>query len=184
MENCDFMILNNNIPKIKIMGFKSNITDVKSTLDIINGFNKNSDCTIQLLDARGIAGKEHIYNAVVHAINSFKRKNNIANDLGMEICLRASAQRQISRAIEILGLKNGPMEICVVLVDCEANKEVEEEVEVENQLNNIFERDDGVLEPDENILKEIYGLKNKEIHVLGSLPYTLIERTTLLILDA
>lgn len=180
MQNCDFMILNNNIPKIKIMGFKSNITDVKSTLDIINGFNKNSDCTIQLLDARGIAGKEHIYNAVVHAINSFKRKNNIANDLGMEICLRASAQRQISRAIEILGLKNGPMEICVVLVDFKANKEFE----VENQLNNIFERDDGVLEPEENILKEIYGLKNEEIHVSGSLPYTLIERTTLLILDA
>jgi KEOPS complex subunit Cgi121 len=181
MENRDFMILNNNIPKIKIMGFKSNITDVKSTLDIINGFNKNSDCTIQLLDARGIAGKEHINNAVVHAINSFKRKNNIANDLGMEICLRASAQRQISRAIDILGLKNGPMEICVVLVGCESNKEV---IDFENQLNNIFERDDGVLEPEENILKEIYGLKNEEIHVSGSLPYTLIERTTLLILDA
>lgn len=181
MENRDFMILNNNIPKIKIMGFKSNITDVKSTLDIINGFNKNSDCTIQLLDARGIAGKEHIYNAVIHAINSFKRKNNIANDLGMEICLRASAQRQISRAIEILGLKNGPMEICVVLVGYESNKEV---VDFENQINNIFERNDDVLEPDENILKEIYGLKNEEIHVSGSLPYTLIERTTLLILDA
>lgn len=181
MENCDFMILNNNIPKIKVMGFKSNITDVISTLDIINGFNKNSDCTIQLLDARGIAGKEHIYNAVLHAINSFKRKNNIANDLGMEICLRASAQRQISRAIEILGLKKGPMEICVILVGCELNKD---DIEIENQLNDLFERDDTVLDPDETILKEIYNLKNAEIHVSGSLTNTLIEKTALLILDA
>ncbi len=174
------MILNENIPKIKIMGFHANIIDVKLTLDIINKINKNSSCTIQLLDARGIAGKEHILNAVIHAINSFKRKNNIANDLGMEICVRASAQRQISRAIEILGLKKGPMEICAVFVDCELNKEYN----IENQINDIFERDDGVLEPDKIILNDIYGLENEKIHVSGSLPYTLIERTTLLILDA
>lgn len=175
------MILNENIPTIKIMGFQANITDVNLTLDIISKLNKNSSCTIQLLDARGIAGKEHIYNAVIHAINSFKRKNNIANDLGMEICLRASAQRQISRAINILGLKKGPMEICMVLVGCELNKD---DINIENQLNNIFERDDDVLEPDETILKETYGLENEETRVLSSLTYTLIERTALLILDA
>lgn len=175
------MLLNENILEIKVMGFKSFITDIKSTLDLVNGFNKNLSCTIQLLDARGIAGKEHVYNAVLHALNSFKRKNNIANDLGMEICVRASAQRQISRAIEILGLKNGPMDICVVLVGCKSSSA---DINIENMFKDIFERDDSVLEPDENILKDIYGLKNEELHISNSLPYTLIERTTLLILDA
>ncbi|HSO26054.1 MAG TPA: KEOPS complex subunit Cgi121 [Methanobacteriaceae archaeon] len=175
------MILNENIPEIKVMGFKSYINDVKSTLERVNALEKNLSCMIQLLDARGIAGKEHVYNAVLHALNSFKRKNNIANDLGMEICVRASAQRQISRAIEILGLKTGPMDICVVLVGCKSSSV---DMNVENLFNDIFDRDDSVLEPDENILKDIYGLKNDELHILGSLPYTLIERTTLLILDA
>jgi len=175
------MLLNENILEIKVMGFKSFITDIKSTLDLVNGFNKNLSCTIQLLDARGIAGKEHVYNAVLHALNSFKRKNNIANDLGMEICVRASAQRQISRAIEILGLKNGPMDICVVLVGCKSSSA---DINIENMFKDIFERDDSVLEPDENILKDIYGLKNEELHISSNLPYTLIERTTLLILDA
>lgn len=54
----------------------------------------------------------------------------------------------------------------------------------ENELNNIFLKDDTVLEPDDAILKDIYGIKNEEIDMGKGLLYTLLERTTLLILDA
>ncbi len=185
------MILNDNIPQIKIIGFKSEIKDVATTLKLINELNDNdSDFTVQLLDARGIAGEKHILNATIHAINAFKRKNNIAKDLGMEICLRASAQRQISRAIEILGLKAGPMDICAVLVGCNSDEadefcsSMDITQEIENKLNEMFTRDDTVLEANEQVLKEIYNIENEEMEVLGSVTYTLIERTTILILDA
>jgi KEOPS complex subunit Cgi121 len=185
------MILNEDIPQIKVMGFKSEIKDVPKTLKLINKLNANdSGCMVQLLDARGIAGEKHILNATIHAINSFKRKNNIANDLGMEICLRASAQRQISRAIDILGLKEGPMDICAVLVGCNHEESNEDticndiDLSIENKLNEMFIRDDKVLEVDESIIKEIYNIKNTEIQVLGSVIYPLIERTTILVLDA
>ncbi|PKL67876.1 MAG: hypothetical protein CVV28_03900 [Methanobacteriales archaeon HGW-Methanobacteriales-1] len=182
------MILNDNIPQIKIIGFKSEIKDVAITLKLINELNDNdSNFTVQLLDARGIASEKHILNATIHAINAFKRKNNIAKDLGMEICLRASAQRQISRAIEILGLKEGPMDICAVLVGCnsdERGSSMDIAQSIENKLNEMFTRDDSVLEANEQILKKIYNIENEEMEVLGSVTYTLIERTTILILDA
>ncbi|MDP3035531.1 MAG: KEOPS complex subunit Cgi121, partial [Methanobacteriaceae archaeon] len=178
-------------------GFKSEIKDVATTLKLINELNDNdSNFTVQLLDARGIAGEKHILNATIHAINAFKRKNNIAKDLGMEICLRASAQRQISRAIEILGLKVGPMDICAVLVGCNSDESDESngpngcgsftdiDQSIENKLNGMFTRDDSVLESNEQVLKEIYNIENEEMEVLGSVTYTLIERTTILILDA
>jgi KEOPS complex subunit Cgi121 len=171
------MDINENIPEIRIMGFKSEIVDVMTTLNQINQLIiDDSYCTIQLLDARGLAGKEHILHATVHAINAFKRKNNIAHDLGMEICVRASAQRQISRAIEILGLKKGLMDICVVMVGCPP--------EMEDHLNSIFERDDSVLDGDTDFLKGLYGLENEEIELMGGVVCTLLERTTALILDA
>ncbi|MDO9044407.1 MAG: KEOPS complex subunit Cgi121 [Methanobacteriaceae archaeon] len=188
------MILNDNIPQIKVVGFKSEIKDVSTTLKLINELNDNdSNFTVQLLDARGIADEKHILNATIHAINAFKRKNNIAKDLGMEICLRASAQRQISRAIEILGLKVGPMDICAVLVGCnydetdesnECSSSIDIAQRIENKLNEMFTRDDSVLEANEQVLKEIYNIENEEMEVLGSVIYTLIERTTILILDA
>lgn len=175
------MALNENIPPIKIMGFKSDINDVMATINLINKLSKDSRCVVQLMDARGVAGQKHVLHATIHAINAFKRKNNISNDLGMEICVRVSAQRQISKAIKILGLKEGLKEICAVIV--EFNQDSDMGI-AENELNNIFLKDDTVLEPDDAVLKDIYGIKNEEIDMGKGLLYTLLERTTLLILDA
>ena len=69
---------------IQISGFKPNITNFTELMDNINEISKN--CTIQLLNADGIAGYEHILHATIHAIKAFEREDNIANDLGLEIC--------------------------------------------------------------------------------------------------
>ena len=57
------------------------------------------------MDADGIAGREHATHATIHAIKAFSRKENISKDIGLEICVRASGQRQISRAINMTGYK-------------------------------------------------------------------------------
>lgn len=163
------------LPNIKIMGFKSEINDVMQTLNQITNIGNSNKCTIQLLNAKALAGREHILHATMHALFAFERKNNIANDLGMEICVRASAQRQIARAIDILGLKEGPMDICAVTVGCSP--------EILNKLKSLFIRDDSVLEADESILKEIYNIGNEEIELMGGVRYILMEKSTTLILD-
>lgn len=159
---------------IQIAGFKSNIYDFKKLMSNINKISKN--CTVQLLNADGIAGREHIIHAAVHAIKAFERNENIAKDLGLEICVRASAQRQISKALSILGLKEGEMNICAVAVDCSEN--------IMDELGTILDkRNDNILNPDENLLKDIYDISEGEIKTASGISNVMIEKTTLLILE-
>lgn len=159
---------------IQIAGFRSNIEDFRKLMININKVSKN--CTVQLLNADGIASREHIIHAAVHAIKAFERNENIAKDLGLEICVRASAQRQISKALSILGLKEGKMNICAVAVDCSEN--IMDELEL-----LLDKRDDSVLNPDEILLKDIYKISEEEIKTVSNISDVMIEKTTLLILE-
>ena len=160
---------------IQIAGFRSNIKDFKKLMDNTNKISKN--CTVQLLNADGIAGGEHVLHAAVHAVKAFERNENIAKDLGLEICVRASAQRQISKALSILGIKEGEMNICAVAVDCSEN--------IMDELGTILDkRDDNILNPDENVLKDIYDISDGEIKTASGISNVMIEKTTLLILEA
>lgn len=148
--------MNFHMNNIKVLGFKGEIYSTQDTLDMINNIKKECpDCIIQLLDADYIAGKKHIIHAVNQSFLAFNRKENLANDLSVEICLRASAQRQISKAFNILGIKKGKINLCIVLVSCPDN--------FVDQLSDIFKRDDNVLSPVNSILMEAYDIHEKEI---------------------
>ena len=128
------------------------------------------------MNAEGIAGKKHVTHATIHAIKSFSRDENIANSLGLEICVRTSGQRQISQAIKMLGIKNGNIKVCVVAIDCDDN--------IMETLDNLLgERDDSVLDADEDKLKELYNITENEAITAGSFSKLLIERTSLLITE-
>ena len=160
---------------IEIAGFKTKITNIQETLEAINRLNSNccDGCIIQLMDANGIASKKHLLHGVIHSINAFKRGENLANDLGIEICVRVSAQRQISKALDILGLKKGNMDLVAVLINCPDY--------FVDELNNIFDRDDNVLKSNNN-LKEIYSISDKELDLMN-IEEILIDKTTELIVE-
>ncbi|MGF7118712.1 KEOPS complex subunit Cgi121 [Methanobacterium oryzae] len=160
---------------IQITGFTHNIKDFRGLINKTNEISK--DCTLQLLNADGIAGYEHILHATVHAIKAFERGENIAKDLGLEICLRASAQRQISKALDILGINEGEMNICAVAVDCREDIIIKLESLLDKRGNNI-------LESNEKILKKIYDISDEELKTSGNIENVMIERTSLLILEA
>ena len=107
------MSLNN----IKIHDFSGDIVSVGETINQVNSFKKDGEI-IQFLNADGIVSHKHIVHGVNQAFNAFSRGENLANDIGVEILLRCSAQRQISKAFEILGLKKGYMNLCAVLINC------------------------------------------------------------------
>jgi KEOPS complex subunit Cgi121 len=159
---------------IQVTGYKSNINNFKQLMHDISKF--NPECTIQLMNAEGIAGKKHVIHATIHAIKSFSRKENISNDLGLEICVRASGQRQISQALKMLGIKNGDLKVCAIAVNCEEN--------IMEKLQDVLgEREDKVLEADDDKLKELYGISSVEIETAGSISKILMERTSLLIIE-
>ncbi|MBR6023395.1 MAG: hypothetical protein IK044_00335 [Methanobrevibacter sp.] len=141
---------------LEILGLKGNIDSVGDTLNYINSIKKDSE-VIQLLNADAVAGKRHIEHGVNQAFLAFEREENLANDLSVEICLRCSAQRQISKAFNLLGLKEGEMNLCAVLIDCD---------DYTSQLSSRFSLDDGVLLPDVDKLKEIYDISEAELEIV------------------
>ena len=93
---------------LEILGFRANIDSVGETLSQINDIKKDGEI-IQLLNADAIASKNHVIHGVNQAFLAFDRGENLAKDISVEIVLRCSAQRQISKAFQILGLKEGNM---------------------------------------------------------------------------
>ena len=179
MKNIENLHLFENLgieDNIEIAGFKGNIENIPSILKKVDSIKSNccDGCIIQLMNAKAIAGEKHIIHGIVHGILAFKRDENLANDLGIEICVRTSAQRQISKALDILGLKEGEMDIAAVLINCPDY--------FIDELSNIFTRDDSVFTPDSSVLKNIYSISDEELAIFD-VEDILIDKTSALIVE-
>jgi len=161
---------------IEIAGFKGKIDNIPDILKKVDSIKSNccDGCIIQLMDAKAIAGKKHLLHGIIHGILAFKRSENLANDLGIEICVRTSTQRQISKALDILGLKEGEMDIIAVLINCPDYFTCE--------LSNIFSYDDSVFTPDFSVLKEVYDISDEELAIM-EIEDILIDKTSELIVE-
>ena len=157
---------------IKILGFTATIDSVGKTLSEIDAIKKDGEI-IQLLNADAVASKNHIIHGVNQAFLAFERGENLAKDISVEIVLRCSAQRQISKAFKILGLSEGKMNLCAVLINCD---------DYSDELNSLFISDDDVLIANEEKLKEIYKISDFELENM-SIEDLLIDRITKLTVD-
>lgn len=157
---------------IKIIGFRANIDSVGDTLDRINSI-KNDGEIIQLLNADSIVSKNHIVHGVNQAFLAFERGENLAKDISVEIVLRCSAQRQISKAFNLLGLHEGAMNLCAVLINSD---------DYSDELSNMFTLDDSVLTPDTENLIKVYDIGEVELENM-SVEEIIIDRITKLVVD-
>ena len=157
---------------IQILGFRANIDSVGDVLDEINSIKDDGEI-IQLLNADSVVSKNHIIHGVNQAFLAFERGENLANDLSVEIVLRCSAQRQISKAFKILGLHEGNMNLCAVLIDSK---------DYTIELSSLFIRDDDVLIPDEEKLIEMYKISDEELQNM-SVEEIIVDRITKLTVD-
>ena len=157
---------------VKILGFRANIKSIKGALDEVDSIKGDGEI-IQLLNADSVVSKNHIVHGVNQACLAFERGENLAKDLSVEIVLRCSAQRQISKAFNILGLKEGNMNLCTVLIDSKDHSQ---------ELSSIFTRDDDVLIADNDKLIEIYKISDAELQNM-SIEEIIIDRITKLTVD-
>lgn len=157
---------------IQILGFKANIVSVGDALDKIDSIKEDGEI-IQLLNADSIVSKNHIMHGVNQAFLAFDRGENLAKDISVEIVLRCSAQRQISKAFDMMGLKEGEMNLCALLINSN---------DYSNELSSIFTRDDGVLAPDFDNLIRVYNISDVELQNM-SVEEIIIDRITKLTVD-
>ena len=102
--------------EIDIFGARGQIDKIEDVLPIISRLEKHHDSTVQLFRADRIFGKEHLQIAAELAIRSWDQKTPCAKTLGMEIMLYAAAERQISGAIDKLGVQDDTIEISIIAV--------------------------------------------------------------------
>lgn len=142
---------------IVIRSYENNIVEnIPSFLNQINEITQlNDESIIQLLDCDYICGMSHINQGISQAIKAFGENQNFANDKGLEICVRTSAQKQISEALKLLGIKKKG-NITVVYI----NTTPEQIKKTEELLSN---RNDSLIEEydDEKIVKS-YSLDNSD----------------------
>lgn len=147
---------------VAISGFRNaKIEDVNSFFGLVR---KNvADAEIQIFDANLIASWEHLYFAAINALTAFEGKLNISNNLAMETLLYASAQRQIDKAIDLLGIKPESPQIAVLVI-AETRKEADSALETVSKLVS-GECDDSVLElTDEKMegVRRLFGVSDLE----------------------
>ena len=71
---------------------------------------------LQFFDAGLVATQEHLYFAVLNALQAFQNRTNISKSLAVEEMLYASAQRQIRKSIQRCGLKPETTSMAAVIV--------------------------------------------------------------------
>ena len=148
---------------IIIAGFRDiKMRDVNAFLKLIKG--ETGDACVQFFDAALVASWEHLYFAALNASNAFKNKLNISNSLAVETLLYASAQRQINRAVRLLGIKPNSRQIAVLIL-AESTPKVASTLEIVSGLV-AGERDDSVLElTHEKVegIRELFGITDVEL---------------------
>ena len=128
---------------IIIAGFRNvQIGDINDFLDQFK--KQNSGCAVQFFDAKHVAGSQHLHFAAHHALNAFNKNINISNNLAVEALLYASAQRQIKKAVKMLGIKQDSSEVAALIMTENNPKKID-------CLNMVAEtvpgeQDDGVIE--------------------------------------
>lgn len=162
----------------QIFGCIVEVENLKQFLQAIKAISKQFNVTIQFLDAVKIAGEEHVKAAVEKAVRAMERGRNISQDLGVEILLYASGNRQIQRALE-MGIKEGRNEAVTVIAG-----EVEDVERAVAALEKLIVKAD-VLKYTEGKKKAIidyFHITPLELEAVGEekIPKLLLERVALL----
>jgi KEOPS complex subunit Cgi121 len=177
---------------VSILGFRDiTIVDVNNFLERVK--TKIHPTLVQIFDASRIASSHHLFFAYLNAKKAHDQKRRISDNLEMEILLYASGQRQIVKAINMIGVKPQTSTLGIILSassDTEVN-EAEETLRV--SLQGI--QDDGVLEVKEREkianLQQIYAITQREVEAMLDdrkkihevLTWLIVERTCLLSLN-
>ena len=149
---------------VEITGFKKlQIKDVEEFVKMIRK-EKPSNVEIQFFDARFVATWQHLYFAALNALTAFQNKENISKSLAMETLLYASAQRQIRKAMNLLGIKPDSSEMAVLIIG-----ERSETVRLALSMVSRHVKakpDEAALELSRKkvkIIKKIFGISNTEL---------------------
>ncbi|OVE83470.1 KEOPS complex subunit Cgi121 [Natronolimnobius baerhuensis] len=101
---------------MELLECRLRIDDIDAFVADLAEIGDRYNVTIQAFDARYVADRAHLEQALAFADRAFERGENVARDRAVEILLYAAGRRQIDRALE-MGVSKGDNR-AVVLIDC------------------------------------------------------------------
>jgi len=167
---------------VGVAGGRGMVTSTDELLQRLAAVDQAMGTTIQVFDALQIAGAEHLVHAARSALIAHATNNNFASSLGIELMCWTAAERQIGRAFEKVGVRQGARELAFVVIGASR-------VQVKTAMTKIFhefavERDDKVLELRRDkipIVQRTFSVSPKELKV-APLEKLVLERIALLAL--
>ena len=148
----------------EITGFRN--VKIKDTEEFLKKVRKKkgSNVETQFFDAKFVASWQHLHFAVLNALTAFKNKENISKSVTMETLLYASSQRQIRKAMELLGIKSETSEIALLIIG--QNPETVKSALPIITASVDVQHDDTVLELSEEkrrIIQKAFGISDLEL---------------------
>jgi KEOPS complex subunit Cgi121 len=150
-----YYLLSLGFPNKRIVNPEKTINRLRST---------SNQVQVQLLNAGLVAGPEHLRFAARNALHSFRGKDPKSKSLAVEYLLYVSCQRQISKAIRLLGIEEVQDGIVVVAL----SQSREALVKLESESKSIFgDTDDGLIEVNSKRkiarIQKAFGVAKKEM---------------------
>ena len=101
---------------VGITGFRN--VDIRDPEEFVKTVRRElpEGACVQFFDAGLVATWKHLYFAVLNALLAFKNEWNVSKSVAMETMLYASAQRQIQKAIDFIGVKCCIADVAVVII--------------------------------------------------------------------
>lgn len=169
---------------ISILGFQDiKILDVNGFLEGLK--DQIHPITVQIFDADRVAGPGHLFFAYLNAKKAHEQERRISDNLEMEILLYASGQRQIVKAIDIIGVQPHTSSLAVLLSGSSEKELIEAEQLLSAAICGI--RNDGVMavEGREKLrkLQQIYKITQLEMEAMLENGDTITEVMTWLIVE-
>jgi tRNA threonylcarbamoyladenosine modification (KEOPS) complex Cgi121 subunit len=180
IEEFDRHILITGLINVKITDTKEFLKKVQKEIP--------SNVEIQFFDAQYVVSWEHLYFAALNALTAFKNKRNISKSLAVETMLYASAQRQIRKAMVLVGISPRTSEMAVLIIGKNLQA-VKSTFQTVLAITNM-QPDDAVLELSEEkkaIVQKTFGISDLELKTIAkkddlkvALTALVIERMALL----
>lgn len=136
---------------VGIAGGRINADEVDELLKKISEIDQKLGTTSQIFKSSCIAGPEHLLHSARLALTASATGINFASSLGVELACWTSAQRQIGRALSIVGITKSDREIALITIGF-SNDQVERAMnEILSELKIV--RDDASLKINEEKTK-------------------------------
>jgi tRNA threonylcarbamoyladenosine modification (KEOPS) complex Cgi121 subunit len=150
----------------------------------------NTQAEVQLVKADLIAGPEHLQFAARNALSSFKGDKRRSKSLAVELLLYLSCQRQIAKAIGLLGVDSEDLRVALIALSDSEDAIQQLARRVESIIDG--KQDDGQIEigSEQKMtrLQQSYGVTRKEMEAArfegetqsSTLKRLIVERSALL----